>query len=587
MAEERRWPVTYTKHVKQKRKTYHDGYLLIFNNKVMLYDDTEKLLDSKFLKKDEALKHGETIAFSLYLVDIGDVEAVHKPLSTLNSDSNATEKVGQHKNSKSNFLPPDRMCTHRRKKISAANISPSQKIIREFQKNEMLKYGTQQSPPGSNSPMIKEWQVLYTTQLTQKAKKYHDGILQLLTCGSQGRQVKLYDAQKNLLESRFLKKDEVIKTSETLRLDAHLVDIEDPEVSHEHLVDLNAQGSNLVVTRRAGTTERHWSKDSSIVGTKLPNLAGSRLSQDHFLSNKSVPTGEFQELDAYSRMEEGSTLRSLVVEKVKLQKNLPASKRIRDACDILSILRKSVAPVSILSTKEAHAVQCLPHCSELVVLDIDKDQILGRHVHDSEHQSSCTNQHSNEEALKEKFVGRSSFNVNILESKVDQSDFSCKVKQKKVCDDGEAVLLGTSTPVDVPFGFTSASAFLMVKNADSRNSVIDRSISSKRFKMLDTAASCTPGWTPPTTRTVPRVGMHSSLDLGESLKSVYSKGKKDKLPCTSVGIVGCYQLISEDSEAGICSGEKETTSTLEISGGLEGCASDTVGNPGRNSTPES
>ena len=34
-----------------------------------------------------------------------------------------------------------------------------------------------------------EWQVLYTTQLTQKAKKYHDGFLRLAICSSLGRQV--------------------------------------------------------------------------------------------------------------------------------------------------------------------------------------------------------------------------------------------------------------------------------------------------------------------------------------------------------------------------------------------------------------
>lgn len=34
-----------------------------------------------------------------------------------------------------------------------------------------------------------EWKVLYTTQLTQKAKKYHDGFLKLAMCGSQRRQV--------------------------------------------------------------------------------------------------------------------------------------------------------------------------------------------------------------------------------------------------------------------------------------------------------------------------------------------------------------------------------------------------------------
>lgn len=34
-----------------------------------------------------------------------------------------------------------------------------------------------------------EWNAMYTTHLTQKAKKYHDGFLQLANCGLRGRQV--------------------------------------------------------------------------------------------------------------------------------------------------------------------------------------------------------------------------------------------------------------------------------------------------------------------------------------------------------------------------------------------------------------
>lgn len=37
-----------------------------------------------------------------------------------------------------------------------------------------------------------EWEVLYTKQITQKAKKYHDGFIQLKLCGSHGRQVNFY-----------------------------------------------------------------------------------------------------------------------------------------------------------------------------------------------------------------------------------------------------------------------------------------------------------------------------------------------------------------------------------------------------------
>jgi hypothetical protein len=34
-----------------------------------------------------------------------------------------------------------------------------------------------------------EWQVLYTSQMTQKAKKYHDGFVELVLSGSRGAQV--------------------------------------------------------------------------------------------------------------------------------------------------------------------------------------------------------------------------------------------------------------------------------------------------------------------------------------------------------------------------------------------------------------
>lgn len=37
--------------------------------------------------------------------------------------------------------------------------------------------------------LILEWSVLYTTQLTQKSKKYHDGVVRLVQVGSRAKQV--------------------------------------------------------------------------------------------------------------------------------------------------------------------------------------------------------------------------------------------------------------------------------------------------------------------------------------------------------------------------------------------------------------
>ncbi|KAI7725092.1 hypothetical protein M8C21_014235, partial [Ambrosia artemisiifolia] len=69
-----RWSVTYTKHKTQKRKVYQDGFLELqsSSHKVKLYDDCDKLLESKIVKLDDAVRSGETLTFGAYLVDIGD-----------------------------------------------------------------------------------------------------------------------------------------------------------------------------------------------------------------------------------------------------------------------------------------------------------------------------------------------------------------------------------------------------------------------------------------------------------------------------------------------------------------------------------
>ncbi|XP_040366330.1 uncharacterized protein LOC121050444 [Rosa chinensis] len=48
----------------------------------------------------------------------------------------------------------------------------------------------------------KESQALYTTLLTQKAKKYHDGFLQLAITGSHFKQIILLDSSSNQLNRR-------------------------------------------------------------------------------------------------------------------------------------------------------------------------------------------------------------------------------------------------------------------------------------------------------------------------------------------------------------------------------------------------
>ncbi|KAG6399181.1 hypothetical protein SASPL_140657 [Salvia splendens] len=221
MEEAQRWIVTYTNHVKQKRKVYHDGLLVVqssrnkgecllisyygarfylmpslfgsnmkcHHDQFMMYDEWDKLLETRFVKKGDLITSGETITFGSYLADLD-----RKPL------------VGKRKG-------------------RVINISPSQKMIRAHLggcgRRQQLRF------------------VLNTSQITQKAKKYHDGFLQLIIRGSQGRQVKLYDTNRRHLDGRFLKKDEKICSGESLILDGHLVDIGEQEEDHTQPTDLN------------------------------------------------------------------------------------------------------------------------------------------------------------------------------------------------------------------------------------------------------------------------------------------------------------------------------------------------------------
>lgn len=80
-------------------------------------------------------------------------------------------------------------------------------------------------------------------------------------------QVMLYDASKKLLDSRFLKKDEVIRSGESLTFDAHLVDVGEPEGNHKPVMGLNVQGINCKEVGESGILhgEQNNSKTSKAV----------------------------------------------------------------------------------------------------------------------------------------------------------------------------------------------------------------------------------------------------------------------------------------------------------------------------------
>ncbi|KAI3689901.1 hypothetical protein L2E82_47871 [Cichorium intybus] len=230
-----RWSVTYTKHIKQKRKVYQDGFLEVqsSSHKVKLYDDCDKLLENKIVKLDDAVRSGETITLGAYLVDIGDPQGDTKPIPNLilQRDKTIANKSHMSNTKTSNG------------KASSINLSPSQKIIREFKRREVKKYYSPTSFPDKTKDDSTEWEVLYTTQLTQKAKKFHDGILKVAIAGLRGRQAVLYDETRKQLDSKFLKNDEVITAGESMKFDGHIVDIIELK-DHKPLKDTNVDGRN-------------------------------------------------------------------------------------------------------------------------------------------------------------------------------------------------------------------------------------------------------------------------------------------------------------------------------------------------------
>ncbi|XP_010436676.1 PREDICTED: uncharacterized protein LOC104720472 [Camelina sativa] len=150
MAEKKRWIAMYTKHIKQKRKVYHDGFLDLHftRRKVMLYDEADNLLESRMLKAGEVVDTGETLTFQAYLVDIGDPKDGSKASIDIKVKVEPSDQGSARKsfavlrpNFKKSSLHGDEKKPNLVNKFSSKSLSPSHNIIRVFKKRELHKYG--------------------------------------------------------------------------------------------------------------------------------------------------------------------------------------------------------------------------------------------------------------------------------------------------------------------------------------------------------------------------------------------------------------------------------------------------------------
>ncbi|KAL8263900.1 hypothetical protein R6Q59_022030 [Mikania micrantha] len=481
----RRWSVTYTKHIMQKRKVYQDGFLELqsSSHKVKLYDDCDQLLDSKIIKLDDAVRPGETLTFGAYLVDVGDPHGETKPILNpiLQRDKTMADRKGTSNNK-------TRMGILHIRKASSINLSPSQKIIREFKRREVNKYGSSPSRPETVKDDSTEWQVLYTTQLTQKAKKFHDGILKVAASGLCGRQAVLYDETRKLLDSRFLKNEEIINAGESMRFDGHIVDIielKDDKFLKNKNVDESYSYKQNTVQSKIQTDIKDWdvmytthitqkakkfqdgilklassgsqgrqevtllAEDGTILSHRYLRLSedinsGSLFNMTNYLVEVCEPrkhsAENFQRKTSASENETMEVRRS-DVDNIKLCKRIPATKPLFDGASLLqdteSKIRKSVSDEVISTTvsknkplRDAHSIL------SILKKPSTQEAIFVEKVNLEVQQDSCSSiseklQCSEETRLSSEATSTSNFNERANETR-DQSNIENSGDNKRV-----------------------------------------------------------------------------------------------------------------------------------------------------------
>ncbi|MBA0798175.1 hypothetical protein Gohar_008791 [Gossypium harknessii] len=126
----------------------------------------------------------------------------------------------------------------------------------------------------------------------------------------------LYDGSKKLINTRFLNKDEVIQSGESITFDAHLVNIGEAEGNHPGLMDSDAQVSNY---NAAGKTE-------------MIHRVQNRLK-----THKSFLKGKPQKI-ASSKVYSDPSFSIPIIAETKSSQNISADKPLRDGKCILSLI---------------------------------------------------------------------------------------------------------------------------------------------------------------------------------------------------------------------------------------------------------
>nr|CAB3456898.1 unnamed protein product [Digitaria exilis] len=179
-----RWAATYTKQVKQKRKAYQDGALLLYpaSGRLVLLDDAGGN------PRVQEISPGAALSFQAHLVDVGEPEDAPARYTSSSASASASAAAGSRtarRGGGARTRPPSSGRVFQ-PRVSRAFVNPS--------KSHGCGGGDDGEAAGSGGVEVAdsrfqgEWTALYTAQLTQKAKKYHDGFVRLVQAGPHVKQ---------------------------------------------------------------------------------------------------------------------------------------------------------------------------------------------------------------------------------------------------------------------------------------------------------------------------------------------------------------------------------------------------------------
>ncbi|VAI31913.1 unnamed protein product [Triticum turgidum subsp. durum] len=123
-----------------------------------------------------------------------------------------------------------------------------------------------------------EWSVLYTAQLFQKAKKFHDGVIRLVQAGPNVKQILLLDEEGGMLGTRFFNSGESIECGKRCQFPNYIIEVTElrnkmKDVEHTHAA---GEASSHTVPK-SGENTREKKDDKS----KSPKFVSPLKFHDH------------------------------------------------------------------------------------------------------------------------------------------------------------------------------------------------------------------------------------------------------------------------------------------------------------------